>query len=141
MSGLLSLSFSPQSLSEIARFYSFGVFLSDEMAVAMKEAGDVLTAAAVANTWSVFAHPTGNLASGIHPVLDSPFEVQVMADVIYSHRREYGFQGMTDSLGRSFPNDGAKPYLQPALDDNEQSVLALIESAAERAFGRMGASF
>lgn len=135
---MFTLSFDQRSLSEIAQFAGFGVFLSDEMAAAMQQAGDILTSAAVANTWSVFANPTGNLASGIHPVLDSPFEVQVMADVVYSHRREYGFQGMTDSLGRTFPNDVAKPYLRPALDDNQQAVLQIIDEAVARALGRIG---
>lgn len=138
---MFSLSFDQRSLSEIAQLAGFGVFLTEEMAQAMQQAGDLLQAAAIANTWEVFAHPTGALSGTIAPILDSPFEVQVGSDSPYARRREYGFQGMTDSLGRTFPNDVAKPYFQPALDDNEQAVLQLIDSAVERAFERIGASF
>ncbi len=133
-----TMGFDSHSLAEIAQFYSFSVFLSEEMATAMKEAGDLVAAAAIANTWTVFAHPTGELASSIAPVLDSPFEVQIGADVPYARRREFGFSGMTASLGRFFPYDPAKPYMAPALAANEQAVMTLVEEAAIRTWARIG---
>ncbi len=133
-----TIGFDSRSLAEIAQFYSFSVFLGEEMATAMSSAGDLVTASAIANTWTVFAHPTGKLASSIAPVLDSPFEVQIGTGVPYARRREFGFSGMTDSLGRYYPYDPAKPYMAPALASNEQAVMTLIEEAAARAWERIG---
>jgi hypothetical protein len=138
---MFNVGYDQRSLSEIAQFYGFNTFLSDEMRQSMQQAGDLLQGAAVANTWQVFTSPTGELADSIEPILISPYEVQIGVGVAWGRRREEGFMGMTDSLGRGPFNDPAKPYMAPALADNEQAVLTLIEQAAQRAFTRMGASF
>lgn len=136
---MLSISFDQQSMKEIVAFAGFGTLLSEEVQAALKQAGDLITQAAVANTWEVFANPTGALASTLGVVVDSPFEIIVGSSSPYAARREYGFSGQTDSLGRYFANDPAKPYLQPALDDNQQAVLQLIDAAVEKALARMEA--
>jgi hypothetical protein len=139
MSAAFTMGFQPGSLAEIAQMYGFKTLLEPEVQAAMAQAGQLLAQAAVANTWQVFENPSGALAGTITPVLDSPYEVQIGSDSPYARRREYGFSGKTDSLGRFYAHDPAKPYMQPALDDNEQAVLALIEAAVLRAFARMGA--
>jgi len=131
-----SMSFEPQALSEIARFYGFGVYLSAEVQTALKQGGGTLVDAAVANTWSTFKNPSGKLAGTIGLLVDSPFEVQAAVGSLYGHRREYSFKG-PDSLGRYFPNDPAAYYLTHAMNDNQQAVLIDVETAAERALGRL----
>ena len=133
-----TLSFDQRALAEIAQMYGFGVLLSEEVGQAMTEAGALLQQAAVDNTWQVFEHPTGQLASTIRYISDSPYEVQIGSDSPYARRREYGFSGMTDSLGRTFAHDPGKPYMQPALDDNRNAVLSLIDAGVERAIARIG---
>jgi hypothetical protein len=133
---LLDISFSPSSLSQIAQLAGFEVFLGTEMATAMQQAGDLLTQAAQAKTWEFFAHPTGELAGTIVPILDSPFEVRVGSDSPHAWRREAGFVG-ADSLGRVYDDKGFF-YMQSALDENQQPVLILVESATERALARIG---
>lgn len=39
----------------------------------------------------------------------------VTSDVAWAHRREVGFSGQTDSLGRYYPNDPGGFYLQQTL--------------------------
>jgi hypothetical protein len=135
---MFDISFDPASISEIARFYGMATLLSAEVQTAMQEGGDLLTAAAVANTWAVFDHPSGELAGTIHPVMMGPYEVMIGSDDPKARRREKGFSGMTDAIGRYYANDPAKPYMQPALDDNDQAAMTLIEAAAGRAFARLG---
>jgi len=133
-----TVSFDPASLSEIARFYSFPVFLAEETQTALSQAGELVKNAAIANTWQTFSNPTGKLADSLYVVQDSPYEVQIGSALPYAARREFGFQDGVDSLGRRFPNDVAKPYMRPALEDNEQQVLQLVEDGAQRALNRLG---
>ena len=131
-----TVGFDSASLSEIARFYSFPVFLAEETQTALGQAGELVKNAAIANTWQVFSNPTGKLADSIYVVQQSPYEVQIGVGVPYGHRMEEGFFGQ-DSLGRTYNQQG-KPYMRPALEDNEQQVLQLVEDGAQRALNRLG---
>ena len=132
------MSLDERSMSEITMFYSWNVMLQPEVQQAMKDIGDMLTAKAQQNTWEVFENPSGDLAGTIHPVA-SQSEVMVEVDSPYGRRRELGFSGMTDSIGRYYPYDPGKPYLGPALENNAQEAFMMLEQAVERTFARMGA--
>ncbi len=136
-----SMTFDTASLAELVKMAGFKALLDEEITKALAQAGQTLTAAAVANTWAVFSSPTGELASTIYPWQASPSQMEIRVDSPYGRRREYGFMGMTDSLGRGPFNDPAKPYLAPALADNEDAVAQLISQAAQSAMERMGVSF
>lgn len=133
------MSFSPESLKEISLLYGLNILNEVEFQAAMSQGGDVLVQAAQDNTWSIFMNPGGDLASTIHKVEDSPYEMRIMVDSPYGHRREYSFKG-PDSLGRMFPNDPEQPYLRPALADNEQQILQMLDAATEAIFVRIAAS-
>src|SRR5438034_9893393 len=111
-------------MASMARLFSFDLMLEEEMAPSMEEAGQLVTEAAQANTWTAFQHPTGELASKLAPVIVSPLEVGITAGAPWSWRRERGFVGMADSLGR-IGTDVAEPYAGPALDANADKVLVL----------------
>lgn len=132
-----SIGFDPQSLQELVRLQGFSALLNPEITAALTKAGQVLVGAAQANTWQVFANPTGQLADSIYFYVVSPMEVAVAVGVPYGRRREYGFSGMTDSLGRFYANDPARPYLTPAVDDNQAQITALMEQAVNNALGRV----
>lgn len=133
-----SMSFSPQSISEIARFYGFKTLLEPEVQLALTQISTLLATKAQEKTWAVFMNPSGALADTIAPLTTSPYEAQVTVGSPYGHRREYSFKG-PDSLGHMFPNDPAEPYLQPTLDENEQALLVILEEAVQAALMRMGA--
>lgn len=122
-----------ESLNKLVHLAGFAVLLDPEIQAALTQAGKQITEAAQANTWQVFDHPSGALAESIYPWLDSPEELQIVVGVPYGHRREYGFSGQTDSLGRYFANDPARPYLVPALVANEEAVQQLIGQAVDAA--------
>ena len=135
-SNFFTMSFDTASLASIAQMYGFPSYLSSEVATALQQAGDLLTQTAQDNTWSAFQNPTGALADSIQPTMQSPYEVIIGVGVPYGHRLEAGFFG-TDSLGRVY-NQAAEPYLQPALDADQDQVLALVEAAAMQAWMRIG---
>ena len=133
---MLSLSFDSESMRRMAAFAGVPALLDKEIQSTMKQVGDLLTERAQAKTWDVFQNPTGQLASTIAPIANSPFEVQIGVDVPYAARLEYGFVG-TDSLGRNY-NQAPEPYLQPTLDENEGEIEDMFAAAIENTLGRIG---
>lgn len=125
------------SLAALVRLRGFESLLDPAITGALTEAGKLLVGAAQANTWEAFMHPTGALAGSITFYVPSPEEVAVSVGVPYGHRREKGFSGQTDSLGRYYANDPAEPYLIPAMEENEAAVLALMADAVQVALGRV----
>lgn len=70
---------------------------------------------------------TGNLRRGLRAIVDNPMQgrVGVVVSVPYARRRELGFSGMRDSLGRYYPHDPGSFYLRRGLD----ASLPFIQSA------------
>lgn len=124
------------SLAEMVRLQGFSALLDPEITQALTQGGQILVKSAQDNTWEVFDNPSGKLASEITYYVISPQEVAVSVGVPYGHRREYSFKG-PDSLGRMFPNDRPRPYLIPAMEQNEQAVLDLISAATNSVLGRV----
>lgn len=135
---MFSASFDTGSLAALTRLMGFGALLNPNIQAALTEAGTLLTNAAVANTWQVFEHPTGKLAGAIYPWLVSPSEMEIRVDSPYGRRREEGFSGQTDSLGRYYADDPAKPYLRPALADNQEAIKQLIAEAVQITLSELG---
>jgi hypothetical protein len=123
------------SMAKLARIAQFDVLMQAEMEIMLNAVGIVIVDAAVANTWAVFANPTGKLASSIGFYVGATNEIVIEVGVPYGRRREYGFSGMTDSLGRYYANDPGKPYMQPALDDNRELVLEIMKVSVMDALG------
>lgn len=133
---LINAAFDPASLGAIANMAQFSRFLDPEMSSALDEVGKLLVQSAVAITWEVFANPTGKLADAIGYALNGPMEVIITVDVPYAWRLEEGFHG-ADSLGRVYDEEG-KPYAMPALEQNQDQIMALMGNAAADAIAKMG---
>ncbi len=134
---LIQVAFDPSSFSTITNLTQFAGFLEPEMETAMQQIGDLIVQAAQANTWAVFDNPTGALADSIRAIFDGPLAVEVGSDLPYARRREYGGGGLLDSRGRQM-DDPARPYLEPALTENEDQIMLLMSNAAAEAFAKMG---
>lgn len=135
---LFTLTFDQASLSEIAQMYGFKTLLAPAVQKAMGQGAELIAKKAQENTWEVFANPMGDLAATIQVVPQSNYEVIVGSDSPYAARREFGFSGMTDSLGRYYANDPAKPYLGPAMESEKTAVLLLIDAAVAEVWGSQG---
>lgn len=133
------MSFDPGSLARITQLIGFKALLAPEITLALSDSGSKIVSDAQAITWQVFANPTGMLASSIYFYVVSPTEVAIGVGVPYGRRREFGFSGMTDSLGRFYPYDPAKPYAAPALDMNRESTRTRVAEGVLAAFGMVGA--
>lgn len=84
----------------------------------------------------------GTLRRGIRGYVRSPWlgQVGVLASVPYARRREFGFDGRTDSLGRYYPLDPKDPakrtkmhYLQRALEDSRPFIRTTYRTATQLA--------
>lgn len=133
------IGFDSGSLSEVTQLQGFAGLLNPAVQEGLTEGGTLLVNATVANTWSVFANPSGKLADSVYFYVISPTEVAVAVGVPWAQRRERGFSGMTDSLGRYYPHDPAKPYAEPAVDQTQQEIAEIMEMAVNTALGRIAA--
>lgn len=84
---------------------------------------------------------TGNLFRSIPEVspaivskTQSRVEVAVGSAAEYARRLELGFSG-TDSRGRTY-HQSPRPFLRPALDDNEDRVVAEVQKRLMLLIGR-----
>jgi hypothetical protein len=136
MNGLFSIAFDASSLQAIERLLTFDASLNAELPSSLEASAQAVVDAAVANTWQVFKNPTGEFASTIRYILDSPTQVEVGTDKPQAHRLEAGFHG-TDSLGRHY-DEAAEPYLAPALESSLGTIQANTQMAVAAAIARMG---
>ncbi len=105
------------------------------LADAVSQAAAVVEREAKANSergGSSFPHRiTGNLMNSIKEIRQNSqpgrVESQVGSDMVYAPRLEYGFMDV-DRLGRRY-NQHPRPFLRPALDDNEAEIQAAFEKA------------
>lgn len=134
---MLALSFDQKALSEIAAFAGFSLMLSDEVQTALHDAGSLLVQSAQGNMhWQ---NPTGALEESMGIVSESHFEVIAGSADSKARRRELGFSGMTDRLGRYYANDPGAFFLTDAMQEQQSVILQSVDDAANRAMARLGA--
>lgn len=130
---ILSLEFSPDSLREIARFAGIPALLAPQVQAAMDQGAEIIVAASQGNMhWK---NPTGRLEASMHRIVQTPYSIIVGSDLPYARRRELGFSG-TDSRGRTYNDKGAF-FLTQAIEDNERTVLILLDDAVMSVVGGM----
>lgn len=126
------------SLQEIVRLQGFAALLQPKIREALIEGGTRIAKKAQSNARSVFTHNSpGGLADSIYPYLASPSELEIRVPKPYGRRREKGFSGMTDALGRYYTHDPAKPYLAPAMESEGPYVERMFAEAFSNALGRV----
>ncbi len=134
---MFALSWDASSLSKIAELEGMGALLDVEIADALIWIGELVSTTAKANTWTAFQNPTGATSDSIGYQIVSPTEVDITVGVPYGRRLEYGFSGMTDSLGRFFPYWPAEPYMQPALDEDRALIEEKMALAVENVIAKV----
>lgn len=128
---ILDMSFSPQSLAEIAQFAGISTLLQPEVQQALEQGSDIIIQASQQNmNWK---NPSGDLEESMQRISESPYEIIIGSDLPYARRREEGFDG-ADSLGRVYHDPGAF-FLTSAMDESEQQVLQLIGQAVNHTLG------
>lgn len=132
-SATYSVRLDPASAARIARLIAVEAKFTEYFLTAMRACVVKVQGAAKDNAASRFMQPTGNLLRNIQGYVPSPYlgAVGVTRSVPYARRRELGFSGMTDSLGRYYPDDPGAYYLHDALKDNEPFIAETFAAATE----------
>lgn len=135
--GVLSgftVAFTPATMVRIARLAACApifeaYYLTAMNACVNKVADEARQRAPVGQ--SIRGHTGGTLRRGIQGHTRSPWlgEVGVTNVVPYAQRRERGFSGMTDSLGRFYPSDPGSFYLQRGLEASRPFIAAAFSAA------------
>jgi hypothetical protein len=136
MSGFLSASFDQRSLSEIAQLYGFQLLLSPEIQQAMSDGGQLLVEALRNNMH--WMNPTGTLSDSWLALTTSPYEIQVSSADPKAARRNWGFSGQTDRLGRYFANDPGSFYIENGMSDASALILSGMDVGALAVMARLG---
>lgn len=128
---------SPSIFEVLAKFEGWKATLDKYLEFAGLVTSVVLVAGAQnAMNWQ---NPTGALSDSIHFIQTSATYFEIGSDLPYANRREYGFSGMTDSLGRYYANDPGAYYMQTSLDNSLPEAAALYEAAIEAALVELAA--
>lgn len=135
MSMNFSASFDPASLKQIAALAGLNILLTPEVQAAMSQGGDLFIAGMQAEMAAKFKNPTGTLAGSLQKIITSPFEIQVGSPLPYAWRRDQGFSGMTDRLGRYYPHDPGIAYVSGAEQTQSQAILRLLDAAVSTVLG------
>ncbi len=118
-----------------AQLLGYGPRLEAEMGDAMQEIVDELSMYMVGIMhWQ---HTSGALELSVledSQVLD-PWHAEIGSSRPYAARRNWGFSGMTDSLGRTYPDDPGAYYLDDTLEDNTAFIEDRINLAVYFALG------
>jgi hypothetical protein len=125
------LRFDALSEARLARLMAAPLTMDAFYLGAMRYSVSLVTMKAKQNAASRFVRPTGNLLNNIQGYVMSPMlgVVGVTRSVPYGKRREFGFTGMTDSLGRTYTRDPGVFYLRDALVDSIPQIDAAFMTA------------
>src|SRR6266571_3443189 len=95
---------------------------------------------AVGFCFSNFANPQGGLegAFGTQVLGGSPVTGMLFNDSPYAYRRELGFSGRTDALGRTYTSDPGIGYMANTLQANMQVIYDDVYNAVNTAFAELG---
>lgn len=85
-------------------------------------------------TGALESHFAGQVTSWTFPVISGV----MFNDSPYAWRRDRGFSGMTDSLGRYFPNDPGSYYMEKTLMADQDWIIARFKSAVRKALAEYG---
>jgi len=136
MSITLSLTYDPMMTQVASNLSNWQALSQADLQTAMGQALTLLqTNAQSSMHWKA---PTGNLESSLVTVIDSPMQGRMGTNVVYAARRNYGFSGMSDKLGRYFANDPGSFYMESAITLSQSAIQAIFAQAAQATAQKVG---
>lgn len=129
MSGLsLSLTLDSDAQNTIAAIAKLAGVMPRSSLFAAQAVGKVIVGMIPSETnWM---NPTGTLDTSF-TVLARPYGAEAGSDLPYSRRREFGFSGKTDRLGRYYAHDPGAFYMQKTLQDLPAHVNDALSQLAQ----------
>ncbi len=134
----LHISMDKESLRRIKNLVEFEQILQKRLRTAMELSLDELDTQAAKNMEAGFKNPTGDLRWSLTPKVHSPFEAELFTESPYAWRREEGFSGMTDSLGRYYAHDPGIHYMAEAIDFGKDTVQEIFQLEVDLALFDIG---
>lgn len=116
---ILALAFQPNLLGVLSQFSQFDATVRKYIGQATTRSAARLHLGMLENTDRLFVNPTGQLASTINEVIVTEYLAHINVESPYAWRRERGFSGMTDSLGRFYPHDPGVYYAQTTIEEED----------------------
>ena len=117
--------------SALAGLKSGALGIGGALDEATQKIADMLVTASQSNmNWK---NPTGALEASMTQQGGSGYR-EVGSELPYSRRREFGFSGRTDSIGRFYANDPGKPYLGKAIEDNAGQIIQMLTASLDALF-------
>lgn len=133
----LTASLDAESMANVDRLLVFGPTFMDSIEKATLLSLDGIESAAQTYMWGTFMNPTGPLENAFEKSLEGTIGVLTNTSP-YAHRRNDGFSGQTDSLGRFYPNDPGIYYMEFALQISESFVETTFAIETETALASLG---
>lgn len=138
---MIKLSITSNALGVVGQLAGFQAVLASHLLEAEKLSLDAVQNEAVNYMFSTFQAPTGQLEGAFYQVIEEgigSIEGQLINPESYAWRRERGFSGMTDSLGRFFPDDPGIAYMEHSLDDQIPTIEQYFSDALDATITEMG---
>lgn len=124
-------------MANVDRLLAFGDRFEPQIEHALDLSMDGIISAAQAYMWATFINPTGPLEDAFEKTIEGTTGV-ISNSMPYAWRREEGFSGRTDVLGRYYPYDPGIHYMQFALDISESFVETTFAIEIETALAMIG---
>lgn len=140
MAGIdLHIGFDPASAARAKNLLQFRAALDQRLLVAHKESLGYLETEAQTYMWSEFKDPQGPLENAFEQEVYGPGLSELSNWSPYAFRRNYGFVGMTDSLGRFYRDDFGIAYMEYAIKESLDTIQNEFAYAVSMAFSDVGA--
>lgn len=128
--------YEPKSLEEIARFGGYQQQLASHLKEASKKGAQLIVhTIPKVTTWK---NGNGILDHSFYVAQSSVYESAVRSDLPYAHRRNDGFSGQTDSLGRFYPHDPGAHYVEKTFDRIGNEIEDIYATEVNAAFTATG---
>src|SRR5712691_5153208 len=124
-----------------ARLTLFRPLMQAELFDAMGRSLDDMQNYAVDFMYSNFKAPSGELENAFYQVVEDTGDTvtgSLINPSAYAWRREKGFSGMTDSLGRYFPHDPGIAYAENTLSAETMPIFGIFTDAVGQVISGMG---
>lgn len=137
----MELQITSNALGLVAKLAGFKEVLDAELLTATSQSLDALENEAVDYMYATFINPQGPLEGAFYQVIEmgaSSIEGRLINPSPAAWRRERGFSGMTDSLGRFYPHDPGIAYMEHSLNAQIPTIEHYFSDAVGRTITAMG---
>lgn len=128
----INAGFDAASLAAVEKMIGFQGFFDMRLMDAGQASLEALQRETVDYMASTFMNPTGQLSDSLEAQMLTPHEGQLGTNMPYARRREWGFSGMTDSLGRYYPNDPGIAYFEHAIEAKTDEIRGYYQTAVQQ---------